>query len=130
LARSLANFGGGGTEEAWTVNNGPCGYRIVPGQVVALEAGPPRASVGWGAEHREIVFLRGSALPACGLNHLAHVLQTPERDRLDVARLAQSGCQQGTREVLLIGRHLSQRQSLAFFRNEMPVHALVCVEGK
>src|ERR1700682_4985103 len=98
--------------------------------MVSLDAVAPRATLGWSAEQREIIFLRVAVLATVVLNDLEYILQAHDRHRFDVARLAQPGCQQRARKVLLKRRHLSQGQSLAFLGNEVPVHALVGVEVK
>src|SRR5580692_5848409 len=96
--------------------------------MVALDAVAPRSAVGRSTEHREVIFLGVATLAAVALYDLEHVFQAHDGHGFDVASLAQPSRQQRAGEVLLIRRHLAQRQAFALLRDEVPVHPLVSIE--
>src|SRR5260370_37166419 len=98
--------------------------------MMALATVAPGTVVRRSPEHGKIVLLWISALAAVVLDELEHVFQAHDRHGLDIARLTQAGGQERAGEVLLIGRHLAQRQALALLRDEVPVDALVGIEGE
>src|SRR5262249_48956717 len=104
--------------------------RVVLTQMMALDAVAPSASVRGRAEYREIIEFRIADLAAIVLHHLENVFQTHDRHGLDVSRLAQSGCKKSAGEVLLKGSHPAQRHTLAISWDEMPIQALVNIEGE
>jgi hypothetical protein len=69
-------------------------------------------------------------LAAIGFQNPENVFQSHDRHDLDVSRLAQSGCKESAGEMLLVGRHLAERHTLALPRNEVPIQALVSIEGE
>src|ERR1700731_1406585 len=88
---------------------------------MSLDAPAPGSRVGWRAEHREVIFLRIALLAVI-------VFQAHDGDSLNLAGLAQSGCQKRARQVFLVGAHFAQRQPLALLGDKLPVHALVVTE--
>ena len=80
----------------------PFDDREVLADVVALHAISPSGVIPGRAENREVVFLRIAPLAVVLLHQAQHVFQAHDRDRLHVARLAETGAQQRAGEVLLI----------------------------
>jgi hypothetical protein len=83
-----------------------------------LYAVTPDIGFRWSAENRKILLFWVAVLIARILNNSEHFFQAHDGHGFDLARLTESGTEQGSSQVLLIRSHLPKRQTFALLRNK------------
>src|SRR5260370_958740 len=90
---------------------------------------PDAVGLGLTEYSEEVAFRIAPRRAGSSRFHLfQYVLKAHDGDGLDVASLAQTGAEQGVRQLRLVGRHLPQGQPLSRLGDEVPVEALVVIE--
>src|SRR5437016_6285681 len=92
---------------------------------MTFDAVAPNRLFGRLAEDAEEIPFRVTALAVVLLHNPKDIVETHDRDCLDISTLAQACREQRMRQMFLRGRHVFQRKTLARFWNEVPVQTLV-----